>query len=257
MSCRASWYQWVTAGCSEAKCFHIPRNLTQICSHSRRQQRHQGGGGGGKNPPQQIQQQSPQHQRDLSQQQCPNQQQQQNSTELGDSRNGGAARPPRQYPGGHGPRPGGHSQNRRWHPSPKGQGQTSLPGDKGASPRTKRETEAQPARGEEDTGAPADAAATWPSQSPGSKPATNACPVLTPDKEAPPGSEKASEGQLEAPKISLLQSSKERLRRRLKDKVPKSCLAPVRAYYSSQDQMQPHYSHTTHTHLLFPQRCAA
>lgn len=217
-----------------AKCFYIPRNQTQICSCSRRQQRHQGGGGG-KNPPLQTQQQSPQHQRDLSQQQSPNLQQQ-NSTELGDNRNGGAARPPRQYPGGHGPRQGGHSQNRRWHPSQKGQGQgqTTLPGDKGASPRTNRETEAEPARGEEDTGAPVDIAATCPGQPPESKPATNASPVLMPNKEAPPGSEKTSEGQPEKPKISLLQSSKERLRRRLKDKVPKSCLLPVRAYYSSQ-----------------------
>uniref|UniRef100_H3DN46 CBP80/20-dependent translation initiation factor n=1 Tax=Tetraodon nigroviridis TaxID=99883 RepID=H3DN46_TETNG len=122
--------------------------------------------------------------------------------------------------GGHGPRQGGHSQNRRWHPSQKGQGQgqTTLPGDKGASPRTNRETEAEPARGEEDTGAPVDIAATCPGQPPESKPATNASPVLMPNKEAPPGSEKTSEGQPEKPKISLLQSSKERLRRRLKDK---------------------------------------
>lgn len=82
-----------------------------------------------------------------------------------------------------------------------------------------------------------------PSQSPESKPATNAPPVLMLNKEVPPGSEKASEGQLEKPKISLLQSSKERLRRRLKDKVLKSCLLPVRAHYSNQDQH-------THNHLV-------
>nr|XP_046230688.1 CBP80/20-dependent translation initiation factor isoform X3 [Scatophagus argus] len=41
---------------------------------------------------------------------------------------------------------------------------------------------------------------------------------LTVNKESPVGSGKASEGQPQQPKISLLQSSKERLRRRLKDK---------------------------------------
>lgn len=86
-----------------------------------------------------------------------------------------------------------------------------------------------------------DVPATCPSQSPESKPATNTSPVLMPNKEAPPGGEKLREGQLEKPKISLLQSSKERLRRRLKDKVPKSCLPPVRAYYSSLD---------AHTHTV-------
>lgn len=59
---------------------------------------------------------------------------------------------------------------------------------------------------------------------------TNAFPDLTLNKKLLPGSEKASEGQLEKPKVSLLQSSRERLRRRLKDKVLKSCLFPLSAH---------------------------
>lgn len=53
-----------------------------------------------------------------------------------------------------------------------------------------------------------------------STPNTNAFPDVPVSKDPPnpPGSGKASEGQSEQPKVSLLQSSKERLRRRLKDK---------------------------------------
>ncbi|XP_040915308.1 CBP80/20-dependent translation initiation factor isoform X4 [Toxotes jaculatrix] len=164
---------------------------------ARRQQRPQGGGGGGgggKNQPQHIQQ-SPQHQRDQTQQQAPNQQQQ-NLTELGDNRNNSADRPPRQYQGGHGQRQGGpphhgYSQNRRWHHNQKGQGhgQTNATGDKGVPTRTTKETENVKA-GDEQIRPPQDCSR----------------------------SGTASEGQSEQPKISLLQSSKERLRRRLKDK---------------------------------------
>ncbi|XP_040013637.1 CBP80/20-dependent translation initiation factor isoform X5 [Xiphias gladius] len=155
---------------------------------ARRQQRPQGGGGGGgggKNQPQLVQQQSPQHQRDQTQQQAQNQQQQ-NLTELGDNRNNSADRPPRQYQGGHGQRQGGpphhgYSQNRRWHHNQKGHGhgQSNTTSDKGVPPRTTKDKETENVK---------------------------------------PGSGKASEGQSEQPKISLLQSSKERLRRRLKDK---------------------------------------
>ncbi|XP_071321569.1 CBP80/20-dependent translation initiation factor isoform X4 [Trachinotus anak] len=166
---------------------------------ARRQQRPQGGGGGGggKNQPQQILQQSPQHLRDQTQQQAPNQQQQ-NSTELGENRNNSADRPPRQYQGGHGQRQGGpphhgYSQNRRWHHNQKGQGhgQTNATGDKGVSPRTTKDKETENVKpGDEQIRPPQDCSR----------------------------SGKASEGQSEQPKISLLQSSKERLRRRLKDK---------------------------------------
>ncbi|XP_070844946.1 CBP80/20-dependent translation initiation factor isoform X3 [Chaetodon trifascialis] len=173
---------------------------------ARRQQRPQGGGGGGgggsggKNQPQLIQQ-SPQHQRDQTQQHSPNQQQQ-NLTELGDNRNSGAGRPPRQYQGGHGQRQGGpphhgYSQNRRWHHNQKGQGhgQTNTAGDKGVPPRTTKDKETENVKpGDEQLRPPQDFSY------------------------KSPRSGKASEGQSEQPKISLLQSSKERLRRRLKDK---------------------------------------
>lgn len=226
--------------------------LTETCSHSRRQQRPQGGGGGGgggsggKNQPQLIQQQSPQHQRDQTQQHSPNQQQQ-NFTELGDNRNSSAGRPPRQYQGGHGQRQGGpphhgYSQNRRWHHNQKGQGhgQTNTAGDKGVPPRTTKDKETENVKlGDEQLRPPQDFGGKSPSESPQSEstPTTNAFPDVTVNKESPnpPGSGKASEGQSEQPKISLLQSSKERLRRRLKDKVLKSCLVPVSPYYGNQD----------------------
>lgn len=81
---------------------------------------------------------------------------------------------------------------------------------------------------------PQDYSSKSPNESPESESTLNitAFPDLTVIKESPnpPGSGKASEGQSEQPKISLLQSSKERLRRRLKDKVLKSCLEPVIQY---------------------------
>ncbi|XP_029693423.1 CBP80/20-dependent translation initiation factor isoform X1 [Takifugu rubripes] len=216
---------------NEAEIAHTKKLFRRRRNDRRRQQRPQGGGGGGggggKNQPQQIQQQSPQHQRDQTQQQSPNQQQQ-NSTELGDNRNSGAARPPRQYPGGHGPRQAGpphhlgHGQNRRWHVTQKGQvhGQTNVTADRGESSRSTKDTETETVTGDEGSRAPVDIGGMSPSQSPPSEstPATNpsADPML--NKELPPGSKKTSEGQLEKPKISLLQSSRERLRRRLKDK---------------------------------------
>lgn len=225
---------------AQGSCCYITMKLTEICSHSRRQQRPQGGGGdGGKNRPQLIQQQSPQHQRDQTQQQSPNQQQP-NLTELGDNRNSSAGRPPRQYQGGHGPRQGGpphhgHSQNRRWHHNQKGQGhvQTNATGDKGLPPRTSKDKGTENVKpGDEQIRPPPDFGSKSPSESPLSEstPTTNAFPDLTVNMESPPGSEKAGEGHSEQPKISLLQSSRERLRRRLKDKVLKSCLLPVSAY---------------------------
>lgn len=182
-----------------------------------------------KNQPQLIQQQSPQHQRDQSQQQSPNQQQQ-NLTELGDNRNSSAGRPPRQYQGGHGQRQGGpphhgYSQNRRWHHNQKSQGhvQTNTTGDKGVPPRTTKDKETENVKpGDEQIRPSQDCGRKSPNESPrpDSTSSTNALPHLTVGKESPnpSGSGKASEGQSEQPKISLLQSSKERLRRRLKDK---------------------------------------
>ncbi|XP_075311215.1 CBP80/20-dependent translation initiation factor [Odontesthes bonariensis] len=192
---------------------------------ARRQQRPQGGGVGvgGKNQPQQIQQQSPQQQRDQTQQQ-------QNSTELGDNRSNSAGRPPRQYQGGHGQRQGGpphhgYSQNRRWHHNQKGQGhgQTNTTGDKGVPPRTTKDKETENVNvGDEQIRPPQHCSSRHPNEflKSDSTPSTNAFPDMTVNKESPNPSQswKASEGRSEWPKISLLQSSKERLRRRLKDK---------------------------------------
>ncbi|XP_047185424.1 CBP80/20-dependent translation initiation factor isoform X5 [Scophthalmus maximus] len=215
---------------NEAEIAHTKKLFRRRRNDRRRQQRPQGGGGGGgggKNQPQQIQQQSPQHQRDQTQQQAPNQQQQ-NITELGDNRNNSADRPPRLYQGGHGQRQGGpphygYSQNRRWHHNQKGQGhgQTNTTGDRGVTPRTTKETENVRAA-EEQFRPPQDCSRKSPGESPKSEstPITNTFPDWPVNKESPSpaGSGKASEAQSEQPKVSLLQSSKERLRRRLKDK---------------------------------------
>ncbi|XP_026210187.1 CBP80/20-dependent translation initiation factor isoform X2 [Anabas testudineus] len=212
---------------NEAEIAHTKKLFRRRRNDRRRQQRSQGGGGGGgggKNQPQQILQQSPQHQRDQSQQ-CPNQQQQ-NLTELLDNRNNSVGRPPRQYQGGHGQRQGGpphhgYSQNRRWHHNQKGQGhgQTNTAGDKGVPPRTTKDRETENVKpSDEQIKPPQDGSRKSPEESPklDSSPFTNFLPDLTVNN--PPGSGKASDSQSEKPKISLLQSSKERLRRRLKDK---------------------------------------
>ena len=228
---------------AQASWCYTTLKLTETCSHSRRQQRPQGGGGGGggKSQPQQIQQQSPQHQRDHIQQQAPHQQQQ-NITELGDNRNNSADWPPRQYQGGHGQRQGGpshygYSQNRRWHHNQKGQGhgQTNTTGDRVITPRTTKDKETENVKaGDEQIRPPQDCSRKSPNESPKSEstPFTNTFPDQPVIKEFPnpAGSWKASEGQSEQPKVSLLQSSKERLRRRLKDKVLESCLEPVSQY---------------------------
>nr|XP_046230687.1 CBP80/20-dependent translation initiation factor isoform X2 [Scatophagus argus] len=215
---------------NEAEIAHTKKLFRRRRSDRRRQQRLQGGGGGGgKNQPQLIQQQqqSPQHQRDQTQQESPNQQQQ-NLTELGDNRNNSAGRPPRQYQGGHGQRQGGpahhgYSQNRRWHHNQKGQGhgQTNPTGDKGMPQRTTKDKETEIVKlGDEQIRPLQDFDSKSPNESPHSESTltTNVFPDLTVNKESPVGSGKASEGQPQQPKISLLQSSKERLRRRLKDK---------------------------------------
>ncbi|XP_028274083.1 CBP80/20-dependent translation initiation factor isoform X2 [Parambassis ranga] len=216
---------------NEAEIAHTKKLFRRRRNDRRKQQRPQGGGGGGgggggKNQ----QQQSPQQQqRDHTQQQSPNQQQQ-TLTELGDNRNHSAVRPPRQYQGGHGQRQGGaphhgYSQNRRWHHNQKGQGhgQANTTGDKGVPPRTTKDKEAENVKLADEQIRPSpDCSSQNPDQSPkyDSTPNTNAFPDLTVYKETshPPRSGKASRGQSEQPKISLLQSSKERLRRRLKDK---------------------------------------
>uniref|UniRef100_A0A8C2XKR7 CBP80/20-dependent translation initiation factor n=1 Tax=Cyclopterus lumpus TaxID=8103 RepID=A0A8C2XKR7_CYCLU len=172
-----------------------------------------------------------------SQHQSPNQQEQ-NLTELGDNRNGSAGRPPRQYQGGHGQRQvgpphHGYSQNRRWHHNQKGQGhgQTNVTGDKGVPPRTTKDKETENVKPDDkQIKPPHDNSSKSPNESPRPElpPNINAFPHLTGRKESPnpPGSGKGGEGQSEPPKISLLQSSKERLRRRLKDKEEALVEAP-------------------------------
>lgn len=83
---------------------------------------------------------------------------------------------------------------------------------------------------------PQDSGSKNPSDLPQSESAatSNAFPDLASYKEAPAGSGQTGEGRSEKPKINLLQSSKERLRRRLKDKVLKSCLVPVCLCYGEQ-----------------------
>ncbi|XP_026153885.1 CBP80/20-dependent translation initiation factor isoform X2 [Mastacembelus armatus] len=212
---------------NEAEIAHTKKLFRRRRNDRRRQQRP--GGGVGKNQPQQILQQSPQHQGDQTQQQSPNQQQQ-NLTELGDNRNNSGGRPPRQYQGGHGQRQGGpphhgYSQNRRWHHNQKSQGHglINTTGDKGVPARTTKDRETENVSlGDEQIRLPQDCSRKSPNESPKSEStlSTNTFPDLTANKESPnpPGSGKICESQLEQPKISLLQSSKERLRRRLKDK---------------------------------------
>ncbi|KAM4719480.1 CBP80/20-dependent translation initiation factor isoform 2-T2 [Anableps anableps] len=217
---------------NEAEIAHTKKLFRRRRNDRRRQQRPQGGGGGGggKNQPQQIQQHSPQQHRDQTQQQSPNQQEL-NLTEQGDNRNQNAGRPPRQHQGGHaGPRQGGpphhgYSQNRRWHHNQKGQGhgQTNAAGDKEASPKTTKDKETENVKLDEEQIRPLkDCNNRSSNESPNSAPTSNvmALPIPSVNKDSfnmlPSG--KASDGQAEQPKVSLLQSSKERLRRRLKDK---------------------------------------
>ncbi|XP_037340945.2 CBP80/20-dependent translation initiation factor isoform X2 [Pungitius pungitius] len=208
---------------------------------ARRQQRPQGDGGGcgggrGRNQPPLIQQQSPQHQRDPPQQPSPNQHEQ--NLTGGDNRNTSAGRPPRQYQGGHGPRQGGpphhgYSQNRRWPHSQKGQGHghTDFPADKGMPARTTKDKETENVKPEEGpVRTPPHHGGRSPAESPGPAPTAgpNARPHPAGPKESPdaPGAGTGGEGQSQQPRISLLQSSKERLRRRLKDKEEARVEAP-------------------------------
>ncbi|XP_028319173.1 CBP80/20-dependent translation initiation factor [Gouania willdenowi] len=200
---------------NEAEIAQTKKLFRRKRSDRRRQQRPQGGGGGGggggKNQPQQQQQQQQQQQhRDQNQPQSPSQQQQ-NLTEVGDARSNSASRQPRQHQGGHVQRQGGsthhgYSQNRRWHPNQKGQGhgQTNSAGDQGPPLRSTKDKDAENVRvGHE----PQDC-----SKSP------RESQTVIKDSPSPSLSGKANEGQSQQPKISLLQSSKERLRRRLKNK---------------------------------------
>uniref|UniRef100_A0A1A7XD29 CBP80/20-dependent translation initiation factor n=1 Tax=Iconisemion striatum TaxID=60296 RepID=A0A1A7XD29_9TELE len=224
---------------SEAEIAHTKKLFRRRRNDRRRQQRPQGGGGGyeggGKNHPQQVQQ-SPQQQqqRDQTPQLSPNQQEL-DSTEPGDNKNYNAARPPRQNQGG--PPHHGYSQNRRWHHNHKGQGHghTTPTGDREGPLRTAKDKETEGVRlGDEHIRPLQEPSSQSANESPktDSAPRTDILPELTVNKKSPkqPASRNAGEGHVEEPKISLLQSSKERLRRRLKDKeeahVEKSQMGP-------------------------------
>ncbi|XP_061149358.1 CBP80/20-dependent translation initiation factor isoform X1 [Syngnathus typhle] len=189
---------------NEAEIAHTKKLFRRKRNDRRRQQRAQGGS---KN-----QSPSPQHHWD---QQSPS------PTEAGDNRNNG--RSPRQYQGGHGQRQGGtphgYNQNRRWHPNQKGPGQQNPAGtDRGLPLRGTKETENVKVTSDKHTRqmeVPRDCES--PADFPKAESAldTNALSDVTAGKESPgwPG-----RGQSREPPISLLQSSKERLQRRLKDK---------------------------------------
>ncbi|XP_020780824.1 CBP80/20-dependent translation initiation factor isoform X1 [Boleophthalmus pectinirostris] len=183
---------------------------------TRRQQRPQGGGGGGvgKNQPQHIQQ-APQHLRDQTQQPSPNHR----PSELGDNKSNCSGRPPR-----HGQRQGGHpqhgySQNRRWHHNQRGQehGQTNAVGENDITPRTTKDKDTENVK---QSFGPKNASTKSPPEpgQPQSLTTKNHCIDLTINKEPPRPAGGEDHGQLQQPKISLLQSSKEGLRKRLKDK---------------------------------------
>ncbi|XP_061657560.1 CBP80/20-dependent translation initiation factor isoform X2 [Syngnathoides biaculeatus] len=189
---------------NEAEIAHTKKLFRRKRNDRRRQQRAQGGG---KN-----QASSPQHQWD---QQSPS------PTDAGDNRNN--ARSPRQYQGRHGQRHGGslhgYSQNRRWNPNQQGPGQQNPAGsDRGLPLRATKETENvkvtsnKQARQMEE---PRDCKS--PADSPKSDSALGAdiSSDVTADKESLGSS---GQGPSREPQISLLQSSKERLQRRLKDK---------------------------------------
>ncbi|XP_043952417.1 CBP80/20-dependent translation initiation factor isoform X2 [Gambusia affinis] len=237
---------------NEAEIAHTKKLFRRRRNDRRRQQRPQsgggggggvgGGGGGGKNQPQQIQQQSPQQHWDQTQQQPPNQQEL-NLPDQGDYRNHNAGRPPRQHQGGHvGPRQGGpphhgYSHNRRWHHNQRGQGheQTLAAGDKEASLKTTKDKQTEIVRVSDEHMPPSQAFNhRSPNESPNSAPSPSATahsdPTVNKESLSMLPSRKVSDGHAEQPRVSLLQSSKERLRRRLKDKdevnVEESQLGP-------------------------------
>lgn len=205
---------------NEAEIAHTKKLFRRKRNDRRRQQRTQGGGGGGggggKNQPLHIQQ-SPQHQREQTQQPSPNH----IPTELGDNR--GTGRPPR-----HGQRQGGHphhgyNQSRRWHQNQKGQGHEppNADGDKGVSQTNTKDRDTENAPQSDKPVMPQDqrdASSKSASESPRTEttPTKPDCPDLTLNKWGPKLT--GVEGPSQLPKISLLQSSKERLRKRLKDK---------------------------------------
>ncbi|XP_071205892.1 CBP80/20-dependent translation initiation factor-like isoform X4 [Salvelinus alpinus] len=190
----------------------------------RRQQQRPPGGGGGDRKTQQ--QQSPQQQQ--QQQQTVNQHprdQQQHRGQCGGSHG-------QQFQGHGGQRQGpphhGYSQNRRWHHNQQGQGGEQGPQgvpavdrDRGATPTGDRDKGAPPRKNKEtdDVKAEEASARLEPESSRG-------------PNDGPP-SQPAGQG---GPKVSLLPSSKERLRRRLKDKE-EAIVSPAGPQRSRMDRL--------------------
>ncbi|XP_056587202.1 CBP80/20-dependent translation initiation factor isoform X2 [Triplophysa dalaica] len=172
---------------------------------SRRQQRPPGGGGGGG-----VKSQNPLQQHGLQQQQPPNQTQQQANADHQSgvsTKHGGWGYQGQQNQGGRqgGPHHG-YSQNRRWHQHPKHQTNNFSQGGDRTPTRIAKETE----NVKQDE----------------PEPRIERAVKDEPVREQRPKNE--NEGKTEAGKISLLQSSKERLRKRLKEKedVPVATAGP-------------------------------
>ncbi|KAI1904825.1 hypothetical protein AGOR_G00009660 [Albula goreensis] len=189
---------------------------------TRRQQRLPGGGKS-QNPPQQ-QQQSPQQQQ--QQQPPPSQQQQQvqQSTEHPAGNTKHAREHGRQFQG-QGPHPSGrqgpahhgYSQNRRWHHNQKHQAAMGAsPGPVGEKGGPKNTKETENVKAEEPSA---------PGLDPNFDKGRGEGPHLSSNAE-----DKRRNSNSDGPKVSLLQSSKERLRRRLKEKedIPVATTNPQR-----------------------------
>uniref|UniRef100_A0AAV2IUW7 MIF4G domain-containing protein n=1 Tax=Knipowitschia caucasica TaxID=637954 RepID=A0AAV2IUW7_KNICA len=195
---------------SEAEISNTKKLFRRKRNDRRRQQRPQGGGGGGGGG--HHIQQAPQHQRDLTphQQPSPNH----SPSELGDGRINNGARPPR-----HGPRQGAHpqhgySQNRRWQHNQKGPQeytQTHTVEEREFTPRTTKDVKNDRPSAEPEDCSKKSPAETQPRPHPVSANHERRDP---PQKEAPT----PTSGEEQEHKVSLLQSSREGLRKRLKDK---------------------------------------
>ncbi|XP_051733773.1 CBP80/20-dependent translation initiation factor isoform X2 [Ctenopharyngodon idella] len=192
---------------NEAEIAHTKKLFRRRRNDRRRPQRLPGGGGaGGKS-------QNPQQQQGLQQQQQPNQMQQPNADQSGgQTKHGGRGYQGQQNQGGRqgGPHHG-YSQNRRWHQHPKHQTNSFNQGPPGADRGLTRNTkETENVKHEEPE----------PRMERGAKDEPAKEERKKEDKE-----EKTDSG-----KICLLQSSKERLRRRLKEKeeVPVATAGPQR-----------------------------
>ncbi|KAI7795582.1 putative CBP80/20-dependent translation initiation factor [Triplophysa rosa] len=190
---------------NDADIAHAKKLFRRRRTDRRRQQRPPGGGGGGG-----VKSQNPLQQQGLQQQQPPNQTQQQPNADhqsgVG-TKHGGWGYQGQQNQGGRqgGPHHG-YSQNRRWHQHPKHQTNNFSQGADRTPTRNAKETEN----------------AKQDEPGPGIERAVKDEPV----REQRLKNE--NDGKTEAGKISLLQSSKERLRKRLKEKedVPVATAGP-------------------------------